>query len=303
MNKLEKALELIKGAHFAKAIALLQEAIQESSVLNDKGAEFLNASIVANARYSTINDLITKGVVSAQQVAEESEKIAMSVTGLIASMKAYEEIMETPDPASIAIEVKLSKSISIQANLINNTITAGIGAAIFGITLLILSQIRMLQNWSNTTFVVGLLCVVVSSAILFMFRKKGTEQLNQAITNNIKTIDELQELSINLIQIIKGLRRYITGNITEVNQFINETSPSLENLSFLPATFKNAVKDKQFFLNALQTYSDELEEVISNTQDALIKGDLRKLHAYRQTTSATLEKIRALINTSKNQLS
>lgn len=302
MNKLEKVLELIKGGHFGKGISMLQEAIKESSVLNDKDTTFLNTAILSNAKYSFITDLVTRGVVSAQDVSKEIDHIIGSVANLVQSMKAYEEIIEAPDPEALTIEVKLSKTLAVQSDFVNKAAAGGVGAAIFGIFLLLLSKVNILDSWSDTAFVVGMLCIAVSSSILFMFRKKGTEQLNQAITSNIKSIDELQDLSINLIQIIKGLRRYITGNITEVHQFIDETAPALERLSFLPNNVKESIKDKQLFLDALQEYSDELEEVISNTQNALINGDLRKLHTYRQTTASTVKKVRLLMNTNKKKL-
>ena len=121
----------------------------------------------------------------------------------------------------------------------------------------------------------------------------GHNRAVTALRDNKEAIDHIQDISIDLTRLVNTMQAYGFKNIEKLHEALQSARPFLEKLPFVGDRLSDFdPSNYQWISSALVEKTEEIEALIGDVEQALIKADAKKLKKYSQDLSDLIHSVR-----------
>lgn len=143
-----------------------------------------------------------------------------------------------------------------------------------------------LSRWS---FILGAIMMFASFVMFTIVQIKGLRPARNGINMNKETIDEVQDLSISLIDLTSKTQSYCFKHLEKIQFTIDKVLPVVKMIPGQKA--KNFAIEVEDVSEGIVEYSEAIKKTIEEIKDALENGDFETVAVYTQKVRGLNEKL------------
>jgi|GEM_PF-3464202 len=191
--------------------------------------------------------------------------------------------------------IKLSDAIANPLIKVYQAGKLGLVFIFIGLVMVTTAEIKGKDAFSIPTFWIGIVLLLFSFIIFLL------QQINNPILkkDNIDigkdAIDNIQELSINLLVLTGRVQSFSLKYVNDIYAFVSSGLPYLEKIPFIPDNIKKAGINAKNINDSIIDFSTRSEALIKEIKDALIKSDIKKLKQYLKDVKNMNDQINILL--------
>ena len=181
---------------------------------------------------------------------------------------------------STNVLVKLSDAIARPLVKVYQIGKFGLVFIFIGLLFVITAQIPFSNILRVPTFWTGV-TLLLASFVLFLLQQINNPLLKKTnIDIGKETIDNLQELSINLLVLTGRVQSFSLKYVNDIYAFVSNGLPYLEKIPFIPDHIKKAGIKAKDINESIIDFTTQSEALIQEVKEALIRSDLKKFNQY-----------------------
>lgn len=173
---------------------------------------------------------------------------------------------------------KISKTFADNVDKLYKTGGLALVFVFIGLLLTIFSFIYTASKYSLPMFVIGSLLTLTSFILFSITQYMGPIKARKTLKESMETMDTLQELSIDLVNLTSNIQSYCFKNLNYIQATVNTALPLVK--PFLGVKGQEiAIKIKNVSAGIVDIISKS-EKVIRDIKKALKKNDFKVLKQY-----------------------
>jgi hypothetical protein len=169
------------------------------------------------------------------------------------------------------------------ANTIDRLYKAGVLASILGFAGILVMLGGELFPW---LLPLGIVLTFSGFALLLFTTFKGYAKATKTLKESKKTLDAMQDISLQLIRLTSLVHAYSFKNVGKLNEIIQLVVSRIEAIPFFgEKARKYGLSEASAISQALVENAERLEDIINNIEEALRNGDFERIGEYSNELS------------------
>jgi hypothetical protein len=164
-----------------------------------------------------------------------------------------------------------------------------------GLVLIFTAQFNQNGKYSAWIFGIGATLILISFFIFLLIQLKNPLASKKNIDRGKEVVDEIQNLSINLVRLTLTIQALSFKHIDEINGVIGKALPVIQNLPFVGDGLKKSGIELQNISKSIVEYSNSIEGTIRDVEKALVSSDTKKFKEYSQKVKDFYEKVKQML--------
>lgn len=277
----ENIKKLIAENKHKQAIDLLIELVGADN-------DTLNEVIQQSARLENLRKSVNSGVLSFSEAGQEFNKIISALLNITDSIvPSFQQIIDVEPP----IQNSFSKKFGQSLQKLNIAWGTGLAFSFIGLMLIVIANFNESSEYQAGAFWVGTILIVLSFLFFLFLQLKGTLKITNSFKENQDTINELQNISLNLTRMTKRAANYSIANSNNIKKLLDAVIPSLKRLGLITEQNESQFSNSNKVIDAIINYSEDIEDTIKQLEKALIEGDSQKLQEFAKKTKELSSKV------------